>query len=258
MAMERRKAVPLSIMAGCDMLVFSTDFYEDYNFILDGLREGLLSEERLDEAVTRALALKAKVCRVGEDALELEKIDAAGWHRECAGKAVTLVKQLQPEALPVTKEKYDVIRLIVLGKDEFPGGSITDTAFRFLEGHGFEVEVYDPFQDELHGTGDLSKRRLTLYLANYEHASNQTMVRINWCPKHALDSPRFLNEENCVFVSFANPYHLQDVPRVKTYINAYTATRTTVEVVMEKLMGKSEFTGISPVDPFCGLVDTRL
>ncbi len=258
MAMERKKAIPMSIMAGCDMLVFSTDFQEDYKCLLDGLREGLLTEERLDEAVTRALALKAKVCRIGEAAVKLEEIEAEKWHRECAEKAITLVKQLQPQALPATKEKYDCIRLVVLGKDEIPGGSITETALNILEKNGFQVEVYKPLEDELHGTGKLSKRRLVLYLANYEHASNQTAVRVHWCPKHALDSPRFLNEENCVFVSFANPYHLQDVPRVKTYINAYTATQATVEIVLEKLMGKSEFTGISPVDPFCGLIDTRL
>jgi beta-N-acetylhexosaminidase len=73
-----------------------------------------------------------------------------------------------------------------------------------------------------------------------------------------LDSPRFVNEEDCIFVSLANPYLLQDVPRVKTYINAYTATEATIRAVVEKLLGKSEFKGISPVDPFCGLVDTRL
>ena len=75
--------------------------------------------------------------------------------------------------------------------------------------------------------------------------------------KHALDMPRYVNEEPSVFVSFSNPYNLQDVPRVKTYINAYTATETVIEVVLEKLMGQSGFTGVSPVDPFCGLIDTR-
>ena len=61
-----------------------------------------------------------------------------------------------------------------------------------------------------------------------------------------------------MFVSLANPYHLQDVPRVKTYINAYTATRDTITLTIDKLMGRSPFQGISPVDPFCGLPDTRL
>lgn len=55
MAMERRKAIPASIMAGCDMLVFNTDFEEDYRYILDALENGSLTMARLEEAVTRII-----------------------------------------------------------------------------------------------------------------------------------------------------------------------------------------------------------
>lgn len=257
MAMERRLAIPAAIMAGNDMLVFNTNFEEDYAYILEALEDGRLTKERLDEAVTRILALKAKVC--GEHPYtEITREISEKWHRDCVEKAITLVKNLQPEVLPVTKDKYDSIRLIILGNDTIPGGIMSDTAKCFLEKRGFSVDVYQPFEDELHGTKKLPDRRLTIYLANYEHASNQTTVRINWCRKHALDSPRFLHEEPCIFISMANPYLLQDVPRVKTYINAYTATVTSVQVVLEKLLGEGEFTGVSPVDAFCGLPDTRI
>lgn len=262
MAKERKHALPASVMAGCDMVVFNTNFEEDYQYMLDGVRGGLLTEERLDEAVTRILAMKACVCDVPgvntPKRLPETEIQAAKWHRECAEKSVTLVKNLCSEALPVTKEKYDAVRLVILGKDEISDGKISEMAKEQLEKRGFDVEIYNPYADDLHGCKDLSKRRLTLYLTNYEHASNQTTVRINWCKKHALNTPRYLNEENCIFVSFANPYLLQDVPRIQTYINAYTATKTTVEAVIEKLMGESEFQGVSPVDAFCGLPDTRL
>ena len=254
-AMERRKAIPTSIMAGCDMLVFNTDFEEDYGYVLDALQTGLLTGERLDEAVTRILALKARVC-FQEPCTQ--KIEAAAWHRECADKAITLVKNRQPEILPMTPERYPNIRLITLGKDEILDGSVREITKELLEQAGFRVERYDPFADELHGAKELPKDRLTLYMANYEQASNQTVVRIHWCPKHALDMPRFINEETSIFVSLANPYLLQDVPRVKTYINAYTATRTTIALTLEKLMGRGTFRGVSPVDAFCGLPDTGL
>lgn len=255
MAMERRRAIPTSIMAGCDMLVFTTDLEEDLGYILQGLDSGLLTPERLDEAVRRVLALKARVCF---DRPEPQAVPAARWHRECADRAITLVKQLQPDALPMTPERYPRIRLITLGKDEILDGSIRALAHDYLTAQGFAVEDYDPFADDLHGTSRLTKDRLTLYFANYEQASNQTTVRIGWCPKHALDIPRFVGEEPCVFVSLANPYHLQDVPRIKTYINAYTATRDTIELAIDKLMGRSKFHGVSPVDAFCGLPDARL
>ena len=255
MAMERRRAIPASIAAGCDMLVFTTDLEEDLGYLLQGLSDGLLTMERLDEAVTRVLALKAKVCYGPH---EQQPVPAAQWRRECADKAITLVKNLQPDVLPVMPERYPNIRLITLGKDEILDGSVRQIARSYLEQLGFAVECYDPFADDLHGTSGLAKNRLTLYFANYEQASNQTVVRIGWCQKHALDIPRFVGEEPCVFVSLANPYHLQDVPRIKTYLNAYTATKDTICLSIDKLMGKSEFCGVSPVDPFCGLPDARL
>lgn len=255
MAMERRRAIPASVAAGCDMLVFNTDFEEDYGYLLAGIEDGTVSAQRLDDAVTRVLALKAKVCFAPPCE---ERIDAAAWHKQAAERAVTLVKNNAPDVLPVTPERYPQIRLITLGKDEILDGSVAEIAAQCLQKHGFDVQHYDPYADELHGTACLPRGRLTLYLANYEQASNQTTVRVNWCKKHALDGPRFLNEEPCVFVSLANPYLLQDVPRVKTYINAYTATRTTIETVIEKLIAGGPFTGKSPVDAFCGLPDTRL
>jgi len=251
----RRDAVPAAIEAGCDMLVFNTDFEEDYGYILAALDDGRLSRQRLDEAVTRILALKAKVCF--EKPLE-ESVPAAQWHEDCADKAITLVKNKAPHVLPISTEKYPHVRLVTLGKDDILDGSVKAITKEILEQQGFEVECYDPFADDLHGSSNLPEDRLTLYMANYEHASNQTTVRINWCPKHALDIPRFINEETSIFVSLASPYNLQDVPMVRTYINAYTATRTTIRLTIEKLMGKSEFKGVSPVDAFCGLPDTRL
>ena len=58
-------------------------------------------------------------------------------------------------------------------------------------------------------------------------------------------------------VSFGNPYHLEDAPRVPVYINAYSDQEGVVSATMDKLLGKSEFKGVSPVDAFCGRFDTR-
>lgn len=255
MAMERRSALPAAIMAGCDMLVFNTDFEEDFLYLAEGLRNGLLTKGRLDEAVERILALKACVCFGGG---AVSEVPSKAWHRECADRAITLVKNTDPEILPITPERYPDIRLALLGKDNILDGSVGEIAKKYLEEKGFYVEIYAPFEDDLHGTSGLSASRLTLYLANYETASNQTTVRAKWCDKHALDTPRYINEEKSVFVSLANPYLLQDVPRIKTYVNAYTATYETITLTIDKLMGLSQFKGVSPVDAFCGLPDARL
>ena len=39
---------------------------------------------------------------------------------------------------------------------------------------------------------------------------------------------------------------------VDTFINAYSGEPQYMRAVMDKIMGRSEFRGVSPVDPYCG------
>ena len=57
--MPREKAVPYTIASGADMFLFTKNMEEDYAFMKSGVENGTITEERLDEAVTRILAVKA-------------------------------------------------------------------------------------------------------------------------------------------------------------------------------------------------------
>lgn len=46
-------------------------------------------------------------------------------------------------------------------------------------------------------------------------------VRIEWQQQLGANCPHYLSEIPTIFVSVENPYHLLDVPRIKTFINAY-------------------------------------
>ena len=71
------------------------------------------------------------------------------------------------------------------------------------------------------------------------------------------DIPWYVTELPTICVSVNNPFHLIDVPMVPTYINAYNGNDVSLDLVIEKIMGKLEFKGVSPVDAFCGTWDTR-
>lgn len=254
MSMERTKALPTTINAGIDMIVFNTDFDEDYNIVLNAIESGEISRERLDEAVTRILALKAKVCF---DETPVQLSGKQSKVEKLADNSVALVKHIG-NILPVTSDRYPEIRLILLGNDTLgDGNSVVEVATKELKKRGFKVELYVRQDDDMHGIGELSQNRLTLYIANEPTESNRTTVRLTWNPKHAMDAPRYLNEEPSVFVSIYNPYHLQDVPAVKVYVNAYSPTTANIKAAIAKLSGESPFKGTSPVDAFCGLEDTR-
>ncbi len=263
MAQPRAQAIPGTIAAGCDMIVFTPNIYDDLDYLEAGVKNGLVSEARIDEAVTRILALKVKVAlrRVApeedSDDFVCSRQDIENWAAECADKAITLVKNRR-SLVPIAKGRYERVKLVCLGKDSTPDGSLEMLVTDYLTAEGLEVRKYDPYADELHSPKNADSKELTLYICCREAESNVTSVRLFWCLKHALDIPRFPHEEDSVFLSFGNPYLLQDIPRVPVYINAYTAGRLTVNAALDKVFGKSEFKGKSPVDAFCGLMDTKL
>jgi beta-N-acetylhexosaminidase len=59
--MPRSEAVPFVIAAGCDMFLFTKNMEEDFSFMRAGIEKGIITGERLNEAVIRILALKASV-----------------------------------------------------------------------------------------------------------------------------------------------------------------------------------------------------
>jgi beta-N-acetylhexosaminidase len=95
---------------------------------------------------------------------------------------------------------------------------------------------------------------LYLYVCNMENASNNTTLRLNWNVLFGLgdDAPWHASEIPMLMVSTAYPYHLFDAPMMKTYINTYSGNEEFVTACIDKLMGRSSFKGISPVDPLCG------
>ncbi len=269
-AMDREKAVPYCVEAGCDMILFNKDYDEDLEYIRKGYEEGILSEKRLDEAVTRILATKAAIKlhekrKNGTLAPNKDNLPIIGceqhvaWAKECADKAVTLVKDTQ-NLLPISPKKHKRVLLEIMS-DAHSEARITDSVRTYLEKEGFEVTLYErEVYDLAKGiqfetvTQFRNKYDLVLYVANVENSSNKTTTRLNWYTMFGAGNniPWFVDVVPTLFVSLQNPYHLLDVPMMRTYVNAYSNHQYAIEAALDKVMGKSEFKGVSPVDPFCG------
>ncbi|WP_338400022.1 hypothetical protein [Staphylococcus chromogenes] len=59
-SMRREDYVPLAIAAGCDMFLFFNDIEEDFNFMLKGYQNGVITEERLHDALRPHPWIKSK------------------------------------------------------------------------------------------------------------------------------------------------------------------------------------------------------
>lgn len=279
--LPREVVVPLSIEAGCDMFLFYCDFYEDAQYMEDGLKNGILSHERLDEAVTRILALKAalglhrQVKRYGSLEKEREKFDE--WTKQACRASVTLSKNLRQDLFPITPSRYPRIILYSHVTDNVDPpvmrpemGKLMvgdkEKLFRYfvkkMEEQGFQVEVYteelgiEKKLNAYHSRTEIKQYDLAIHFANVEkeHGRAERLTYKGHCANDAPYTDMYIPN---ILVSVTSPYLLADAPRVKTAINCYTNTETMVDILVEKLMGKSAFEGMNPVDVFCGLEDTK-
>ena len=282
-SMPRHKAVPYTIECGADMILFNRQIEEDVQFLLDGVKNGILSRERLDEAVTRILATKAAqgLLEERERGEILAKEEVAGWRRQVADEAVTLVKDKRG-LLPLSADKTKRIYLNVIEDDVKNESPFALDMKKRFEREGFAVtlrkraynfdpksitlenitpEVNEALEETMCSTEDFVKNYdMAVLILNLQTASNATVVRVNWNVIFGMgnDLPWYAGEMPLVVVSVNNPYHLLDIPMAHTYINTYTNNEETLDALMDKLMGRSAFKGVSPVDAFCGKGDTRL
>ena len=271
-AMDRATAVPLSIENGCDMFLFNRNMEEDFRLMRKGYEKGILSENRLEDAVKRILATKAAMHlpekqekgQLVPDASALDILNCETydrWAKECADEGVTLVKDTQ-NLLPINPKKHKRVLLELMG--DFPSNKRVCASFvQGLEARGFEVTVYEPEGFEvMEDSVESFKSRydLIFYVGNLETASNKTVSRLNWHTMFGLGNnmPWMVHEMPALFVSVGNPYHLLDAPMIKTFVNGYCNSEYVIQSVIEKLCGDSEFKGKSSIDPFCGKLDLKL
>ena len=271
--MDRSKAAPYSIACGADIFLFNKNMEEDLEYMRKGVADGVITKERLDEAVKRVLALKAalKLYKQTEDLKVEDALAVLGceehqqWAKEVADQAVTLVKE-EKGVLPLDPVHKKRVLYCPIESEQGVSYSVKagvcDHFKQLLEKEGFEVTTFVPapmFEGKTPRQDEVTKGYdYIIYLANMSTKSNQTTVRIEWQQPMGANCPHYVNSVPTIFISVENPYHLLDVPRVKTFINAYNSNDYVLDAIIDKIMGRSEFKGKNPVDPFCGKWDTRL
>ncbi|SUN01838.1 glycoside hydrolase family 3 N-terminal domain-containing protein [Staphylococcus warneri] len=257
-SMKREDYVPLAIAAGCDMFLFFNDIEEDFNFMLQGYRKGVITEERLNDAVKRILGLKAKIHLHDKQAQQtLEKEEAAldvigcdehiDMQKEAADLGITLVKNTLNQ-LPIRPETHKNIQLYVIEGEKNgiykSDDSVTDHLVSILENKGFNVTVNDGSTRIKGKTLDYRERvDAALVFANIVGYAAENNYRIRWSTAMSNEIPWYVHEVPTVFTSLNFTTHLHDATMVKAYINAYHSNKTSLETVIDKIMGNSDFKG---------------
>lgn len=284
----RREQVPGAIAAGCDMFLFFNDPKEDLYYMKRGYEEGIITEERLQDALMRILGMKARLglhikSRNGSLKPERDGLLKVGCRlhhelaRNAADESVTLLKDTQ-NLLPVRPEEKPRIRLYYVESAPASKSSGRDGARQLvveeLEAAGFRVDVNDSLYDledrevsEKNLIRMMERGPVEDFKANYDAVfvfvnmkgyAQENNVRIRWSASHSNEVPWLVKDVPTLGVSLNYTNHLIDLPMIPTFINAYAPTRECIHAVVEKITGKSEFKGRYNESVWCGRWDTRL
>ena len=292
--MTRKEMLPAAINAGCDMFLFFNDPDEDFQTMLDAYLGGVISEERMVEALTRILGLKAKMgLHKDKEARPFDQSEIGKSEYKAAAKAIsedciTLVKYKEEGVLPLTPAKYKRIMIVpikgaagamdALVQMAMGGGAGKKSPAEELKDRliakGFDAFIYEsPIEKMKKQIAAGEKPSLNLYFAGKNaiadfKAEQDLVITLfdvaNGRPSFGLSKgggeiPWYVFELPVVAVSVNAPTMLADVPQVRTYINAYDSKPDTLDALVENLVsGVDAFKGKDPIDSFCGLWDTRI
>jgi len=273
--MTRKDMLPASINAGCDMFLFFNDPDEDFETMLDAFNNGVISNDRMNEALTRILGLKAHMGLNKKAKEELvpapetvaqtlgnEKYIAAA---EAISKdSITLVKYKDADVLPLTPEKYKRVMIVYVKGAAGPMDALVQLAMggggarknpaedlrdRLIE-KGFDAFIYEsPIEKIKKQVAAGEKPSLNLYFAGKnaikDFVSEQDLVITlfdvaNGRPSFGLSKgggeiPWYVFELPVVGISVNAPTMLADVPQMRTYINAYDSKPSTMDALVDSL-----------------------
>lgn len=294
--MKRSEMLPASINAGCDMFLFFNDPEEDFATMLGAYKTGIISEERMTEALTRILGLKAHLGlnkkskeelvpqpETVEEVLQREEYKAM--QKSISEDCITLVKYKDKDVLPMIPDRYKRIMIVHIKGAEnsmsalmkMLGGGKGNPAEALKEklcAKGFDAFIYESPLDVMKKQIEAGEKPdLNIYFAGKnaiaDFVSDMDLV-ITLCDvpngrpsfgmsKGGGEIPWYVFEVPVVVVGCGQPTMLADIPQARTYINTYDSKDTTLDALVEDLMnGEEAFKGTDPIDSFCGLFDARL
>lgn len=275
-AMPRSQQVPQAIAAGCDMYLFFNDMEEDFGYMMDGYKNGIITEERMTDALMRILGVKASIGLHRKQAAGTlmppkEGISVVGCPehsaiaRECADKFVTLVKDTQ-KMLPLDPAKQKRIRVYFLEGDgrviagklikDDSGAKTKAQIIQKLEERGFAVEDGDAIPAKGKMEAFRANTDAVLVFIDQVGFAQYNTMRVKWTMP--TQQPWYASQVPTAFISLYLPNYLIDLTMSRTYVNCYMDSPEVIDAVIDKLCGGSAFTGIPEENVWCGRWDTKL
>lgn len=240
------------LMAGNDMMLWPD--LEYFDRIEAAIKNGEMSEERLDDAVNRIWKMKEKL-----GVFEPEKIAVArtpeeindeltAMSRKVAEKAVTLVCD-KKNMLPISPDKYKTILIVGVTPNKQYYEQL-ETLRSELESKGFDVSLRHNVQYEADGWED-----------RYSQGYDLIIWALNRFPQRPFGGMDFFvdecfsiwgalcdRKEDTIVVSLASPYSYNEYfLQANVFINTFSYVKESQKALARALVGEIPFNTFSPV-----------
>lgn len=249
------EAVKRAVEAGVDVLIQPLDVVQTIDAVVAGVKEGRYTEARLDESVRRILEAKHDL---GLDRRKLVNLDSLRFvvgdsshvrmARNIAERSITLVRDSTGQVPLALAGRPHILSVTVARRTDLSAGLTFNATLR--EGvHSLRAEFLaaeDPAADYA---------RLERLADSADVVIVSSYVGQNWDAVSASAPQAFISfvqrltakGKRPIVVSFGNPYLLQQIPAVPSYVVAWGGFPPSQLAAARALLGAQPITGRLPI-----------
>jgi beta-N-acetylhexosaminidase len=248
------EAAKRAIAAGIDILIQPLNVSETIDAVVDGVREHRYTEARLDSSVRRVLEEKRHLGLAQRKLVDLNALrflvgDSSNLQiaRKVAEKSITLVKD-SLHAAPIAVKTAKVLSITLARRSDLGAGNAFNAELR---------TGLPNLRTEFMSTEDaaLNFPRLIAAADSADVTIVGSYVGQNWDAVTASAPQAFANflqtlmqrGRNPIVVAFGNPYLLQQLPWVGTYLVAWGGSPVSQTAAARALLGTTAISGHLPI-----------
>ncbi len=248
------EAVKRAIAAGIDVLIQPLDVPKTIDAVLAGISEGRYTEARLDSSVRKVLETKRRLGLAGNKLVDLSALrflvgDSANAQvaRTAAEKSITLVRDSLRQ-IPLLNDSAKVLSITVARRADLSAGNAFNSELR---SHLSKLRTEFVATED----ADLNFPRLIAAADSAEVTIISSYVGQSWDATTASSPEAFTSfvrtlvdrGRKPIVVAFGNPYLLQQLPWVGTYLIAWGGFPVSQVAAARAMLGAAPISGRLPI-----------
>lgn len=245
-----------ALLAGADMLLMSEDPWTARSAILNAVREGRITEARIDESVMRVLRAKewlglqdSRLVDVEQVSRQVGTVENRVVSEHIARESLTLLRN-EGGLLPFVGEPRRILTVTLSDSDDEEIGQFFTGQLRMFGGRNvITARTITPGagQDQIVAVLNEVSRHDVVVIPAFVYVRAWT-GRISLAPEQQeLIGQIVRSGKPVVLISFGNPYIVTGIELPDSYLAAYSGSEASQKAVAQALFGKSPVHGRLPI-----------